>query len=75
MNEAIMDISSVPLMAEEAVKSPCINICEPGSDNICKGCFRTLEEIASWRYASMQERSEIVSKAKQRQLKVIDDRP
>lgn len=31
------------------VPSPCVNICriDPGS-NLCRGCRRTLDEIAAW---------------------------
>jgi predicted Fe-S protein YdhL (DUF1289 family) len=29
--------------------SPCINVCEMDERlGLCKGCFRTIEEIASW---------------------------
>lgn len=31
-----------------AVKSPCLSICEMGTDGLCRGCFRTLDEIAAW---------------------------
>jgi predicted Fe-S protein YdhL (DUF1289 family) len=31
----------------ETVKSPCINICKL-ENNICVGCFRTIEEITHW---------------------------
>jgi predicted Fe-S protein YdhL (DUF1289 family) len=61
-----MDTS--PQMIEQAVKSPCINICELENDDVCKGCYRSLEEIASWGYASIEERTRIISKAKQRQV-------
>jgi predicted Fe-S protein YdhL (DUF1289 family) len=30
------------------VPSPCISICEMGADGLCKGCLRTIEEIAAW---------------------------
>jgi predicted Fe-S protein YdhL (DUF1289 family) len=29
------------------VESPCIQVCRM-ADGICKGCLRTLDEIASW---------------------------
>jgi uncharacterized protein len=31
--------------------SPCINVCAIGTDGVCLGCFRTLDEIA--RYSSL----------------------
>jgi predicted Fe-S protein YdhL (DUF1289 family) len=44
------------------VPSPCINIC--CTDEItgyCKGCFRTLDEIASWPYLSDNEKRDILT--------------
>ena len=54
-------------MAEEEVQSPCINICELSNDNICNGCYRTLEEISAWSFASVEERRQIVCNVKKRQ--------
>ena len=31
------------------VPSPCVSICEMSPDSgLCRGCFRTLDEIAAW---------------------------
>jgi uncharacterized protein len=43
MNTAEPKASSAP------VPSPCISVCEMNpSHAVCKGCFRTLDEIAAW---------------------------
>ena len=40
-------------MAGAPIASPCINICEVDAERgWCKGCFRTLEEIANWAQSS-----------------------
>lgn len=32
-----------------SVKSPCIDVCEMDArSGLCKGCFRTIEEITAW---------------------------
>ena len=33
---------------DEAIASPCINVCELDDEGMCTGCFRTAEEIAAW---------------------------
>jgi len=33
------------------IKSPCINKCVTGKDNICQGCYRIIEEIKTWETA------------------------
>ncbi|MCE7504765.1 DUF1289 domain-containing protein [Polynucleobacter sp. IMCC30063] len=39
------------------IASPCINWCEINPDNgFCRGCYRTLEEIAAWSSANETER-------------------
>ena len=55
-------------MTEQVVKSPCINICELAENNICTGCYRSLQEIASWSYATDEQRLEIIAIARQRKL-------
>ncbi len=37
-----VDASSPPIL------SPCIGLCELGSEGLCLGCFRTANEIAGW---------------------------
>lgn len=39
--------------------TPCIRICKLNDQQICTGCFRTLEEIANWLRYSDEQRSEI----------------
>jgi predicted Fe-S protein YdhL (DUF1289 family) len=39
-----------------AVLSPCIGICDLGSDGLCLGCRRTSAEIARWISMSDDER-------------------
>ncbi|MEN7342300.1 MAG: DUF1289 domain-containing protein [Pseudomonadota bacterium] len=29
-------------------QSPCISVCTLDEDNVCMGCFRTLDEIIDW---------------------------
>ena len=42
------------------IASPCINWCEMNPANgFCRGCFRTLEEIAAWSSANETERQRI----------------
>jgi len=36
--------------------SPCINICKLNHQDICTGCFRTLEEIGKWSNSSDAEK-------------------
>jgi uncharacterized protein len=53
-----------------AVPSPCISVCRMDADSgLCEGCFRTLDEIASWGTASDTERrrvwQQLVERARQ----------
>ncbi|MBK8909587.1 MAG: DUF1289 domain-containing protein [Rhodospirillales bacterium] len=35
------------------MNSPCIGVCEiDGETGFCRGCYRTVDEIAAWRDAS-----------------------
>lgn len=38
-----------PVTAGSAVPSPCISVCEiDTASGLCRGCLRTLDEIAAW---------------------------
>lgn len=40
-------------LRKEAVASPCISLCEMAPNTgLCRGCLRTLDEIAAWASAS-----------------------
>jgi predicted Fe-S protein YdhL (DUF1289 family) len=44
------------------IESPCVKVCVllPDED-VCSGCYRTLEEIALWGQLSDAERSKVIA--------------
>ena len=49
------------------MKTPCIKVCVMDLDtHLCKGCYRTLEEIGRWGSMSDGERQAIMSTLRQR---------
>jgi predicted Fe-S protein YdhL (DUF1289 family) len=55
----------------EPVASPCTSICTiDGATGLCAGCFRTLDEIASWIDLSDVQRRSLLAElvARQRRL-------
>ncbi|MBL4239732.1 DUF1289 domain-containing protein [Vibrio fluvialis] len=46
--------------SESAVPSPCIRNCCLDDNDVCLGCFRTLEEILAWTRSSEPEKAEIL---------------
>ncbi|AEF98831.1 protein of unknown function DUF1289 [Methylomonas methanica MC09] len=55
-------------MTEEAEKipSPCVRNCCLNEQNICLGCFRSLDEICGWAQAHTQLRQQFLANAKLR---------
>ncbi len=52
------------------IASPCIKVCEMDSaSGLCRGCGRTLEEIARWGSMSEGERAAIISALPERMMK------
>ncbi len=44
------------------VASPCINVCQMDAQSgLCRGCFRTLDEIAGWAQADQTTRLTILA--------------
>ena len=49
--------------------SPCISVCELSSTGICRGCGRSLDEIAAWPQAGARQKQDIIDKARARLLR------
>jgi hypothetical protein len=43
------------------ILTPCIGVCTVGQHGFCEGCFRTLDEIASWARLAEHERLAIMN--------------
>ena len=50
----------------DSISSPCIGVCQYSEEDICRGCYRTFEEIAKWSSISEEERLDI--------MKTLDER-
>ena len=48
--------------AGKRVGSPCVRNCCLGDDDVCLGCFRTLQEICGWSEASDEQRTAILER-------------
>ncbi|BCG64344.1 MAG: putative protein-disulfide isomerase [Methyloprofundus sp.] len=50
------------------IESPCVRNCCLNNDDICLGCFRSLDEITGWSQASELEKQAILDKATVRKM-------
>jgi predicted Fe-S protein YdhL (DUF1289 family) len=58
------DAGASPGRTVEPVPSPCIGVCSlDGASGLCRGCHRTLEEIAAWPASGETERRSIHARA------------
>jgi len=49
------------------IDSPCVNICQMNPFNgLCRGCMRTLDEIAGWLDFSATEKLAVLDKLEER---------
>jgi predicted Fe-S protein YdhL (DUF1289 family) len=55
------------LVNYEVVPSPCIAICVMEDEGYCKGCLRSVSEIAQWRKLSANKKLEILELIKDRE--------
>ncbi len=49
----------------KGVKSPCIDVCIT-REGVCIGCYRTLEEMASWASYTEEQKARVLENIKQR---------
>jgi predicted Fe-S protein YdhL (DUF1289 family) len=52
-------------MSRSAPASPCINVCVLDERNCCKGCRRTMGEIARWGRMSPVEQWAVIARIEQ----------
>lgn len=51
----------------DAVRSPCIKVCEMDYlTGLCRGCFRTLEQIGKWSSMSDIDKLEVLKEVEYR---------
>ena len=51
------------------MKSPCLKVCLMNPDtDLCRGCFRTLDEIARWASMTDEQREKILLLLEERKL-------
>ncbi|MDB4040636.1 DUF1289 domain-containing protein [Methylophilaceae bacterium] len=41
--------------------SPCIGVCQYNDEDLCRGCFRTSEEISRWFDMTVKEKKRIIN--------------
>ena len=56
--------------SEDIVDSPCVRNCCLDAEDICLGCFRSLQEILDWHEASADDRRGILVEARHRTTKL-----
>ena len=55
-------------MDERGPSSPCLNLCSLDERGVCRGCYRTLDEIAGWTRMSAADQWATVERAEGRRL-------
>lgn len=58
--------------AGQTIESPCIDVCDTQGTNICRGCFRSIDDIMAWPHASDAQKRAILDRASARQTGAPD---
>mgnify|MGYP001373311928 CR=1 FL=1 len=61
-------------MADDKIKeinSPCVGVCQYNNEEVCSGCFRTVDEISKWTTISNDEREKIMGELDSRMEKLF----
>jgi uncharacterized protein len=48
--------------------SPCVGLCRLNDDDICRGCFRHIDEIAGWGLLDAEAQRKILARLPERRL-------
>jgi predicted Fe-S protein YdhL (DUF1289 family) len=62
---------NAPAKPPAPIKTPCIKVCVvDGESGLCLGCFRTLNEVASWARFSDAEREALMAELPSRRGRI-----
>ena len=53
----------------DTVISPCVSICRLDKNDVCMGCYRTVEEVREWYNLSNEEKQKILDAIEKRKPK------
>jgi len=63
-----IDLASARPRPGQTVPSPCVNVCRIAPDGgLCEGCWRTIDEIRSWRTSDDDFKLQVWQRVEQRQ--------
>ena len=62
MSKADQPLSILSSLASSIVPSPCTDICQLNTDDICIGCHRSIDEITGWNALSNDKKRAILVK-------------
>jgi predicted Fe-S protein YdhL (DUF1289 family) len=54
------------IVSERPVSSPCVNTCQLNADDICEGCYRSVQEIGDWMMLDNEARKEVLRRCVER---------
>lgn len=63
-----MKDNELKIKQTQLVQSPCIGNCCLNNNDICLGCYRTIDEITGWREFTNDQRSKVNERCLQRKL-------
>ena len=56
-----------------AVLSPCVGVCDLRADGLCRGCLRSVDEIAAWSTMGDAQRLQVMEQLPSREPGGADD--
>ena len=56
---------------KQRVPNPCVNLCSLNGDNICIGCYRTIDEVGAWGRLNDEERLRVLENCEMRFQEVV----
>ena len=67
MSQKLKKLLHIALATTQNVPSPCLSVCVMDElKGLCKGCYRTRDEIASWMYDSDETKHAVWQAIEQR---------
>jgi hypothetical protein len=59
-------VTEAPRPTGSPVQSPCVGVCDLDEAGYCRGCRRTIDEVAAWTTYSEAERAAVIGQLDRR---------
>jgi len=57
---------------KQKIPNPCVNLCSLNNNNVCIGCYRTIDEVGAWGRYDDEQRLQVLKNCEHRFQEMLE---